>query len=171
MSPLLKYPIMKDTFMIYGLYPKCPNDLEVILWYIDPYINEYFAKEKILLTEQGVMIYQQGNQLTITAPSDLTMGVPMSIILPGLQGKNSSCTSERNDQAPRDLPRRDSEGPTRIWISPSEWTEGKMSTIIKCQTEDNRASYAINIAKALYYLSSQVAVKAKGVIKTNLINI
>lgn len=154
--------------MIYGLYPYGPNDLKMILWYLHPYADEFFAKEKVLLTEQGVMIYQQSDQLSIITPSDPTIGVPMNIILPGLR---PSRMSERRDQALRDLPRHDLGEPTSDLISFSELPEGDRSTIIRCLTEENRAAYAINIAQAMYYLSSRVAVEAKGIIETHLINI
>lgn len=167
------YPIREDTFMVYGLYPRNPADLQMILWYLHPYADKYLTQEKVLLTKEGVVIYQQGYQLRITLPSDVTTGVPSSIILPRLQDNSikGPWTSEEEKVTSRLwTPRPDSEGPTRIWIPASESIDGQFSTVIKCLTEDNRASYAINIAKALYYLSQKVAIQLDSVTETNIIN-
>lgn len=166
------YLIRENTFMIYGLYPVQPASLEMVLWYLHPFADEYFAKNKILLTNEGVVIYQQGYQLNITTPPAMAMGECMSIVLPKSQGKNSSWGSGLESLSQLRTPRHiETGGPTRIWTMDSAKDGDGMSTVIKCLTEHDRAHFAIDLAKALYYLSQRVAVYANGVVETHLINI
>lgn len=162
--------ITEDTLFVYSLLPKEESKLKMDLLYIHPYLNEFFTQKKELLTRQGVRIHQKGNRLIITRPSDLTIGVPRHLVLPRLQGESNSWTSETKDQAPRDLPRPDSEDPTRIWISVSESSFGNYSTEIDCLTEHNRASYMMSIMKAMYELLGEAGLRLCSEIETKFIN-
>ena len=163
-------PIRDDLFMMYGLYPEGLYDLRFVLWYLNPKVEEYFAKNMALITNEGVIVIQQGDKIIITK-STQTMDMPATIVLPRLQGKNSSCTSIEKAHILSRTPRPEMRGPTRIILPASEGFDSDTSTIVTCLTEHHRAGFAINIARTLYQLTSQTAAQLETIAWTELINV
>jgi hypothetical protein len=142
--------LIEKSLLAYELSGKNPYSLTIRLIRISSYLSGYLEAKKVFLSSDGISIIYQGQAFKLkerVPPS----GKPEGIILPRLQGLNSSWTSERSNRHTMDMtPRSFMRGPKGIIIEGSErYTLDQMQDEISFKCESDRSNYSRFFCKAM----------------------
>jgi hypothetical protein len=97
--------IFNNFLLVYRLINITDTSFEMQLVYFNDKLASFLEENPVFITKNKVVITYLGPRLVLE-PRDPHSGRPQGIILPRLQGINSSCTSERDqftiaNEAPR----------------------------------------------------------------------
>jgi len=143
----------EDFKIVYKIKSLTSTSFEMTLEYLDKELEKFLEEKSAFTANNGVYIICSGSHLVL-GPRNPPSGRPEGLILPQLQGSNSSCTSERNQSTMDKTPRSDTEKVILDGEPGSERIRGEGSLIeasdsMHFKTEVDRVEYVNGICRAM----------------------